>query len=118
MNDPVIPAGPARDALEAVRDALAIPFAATAGDEEIRAKILDQRLGYAVAMLRGILGDDPTADVPWSVAYLRAQLAKHPAEGYKTWDERMAELEAARAAAGLVDPRVDELIRRQDGGQS
>jgi hypothetical protein len=97
---PPIPAGPARDALEAIRDALAIPFAATVGDEEIRAKILDQRLGHAVSMLRSILGEDATIDVPWEVAYLRARLAQHPAEGCKTWDERMAELDAAREKGG------------------
>jgi len=27
-----------------------------------------------------------------------ADLAEHPAEGYKTWDQRVAELEAAEAA--------------------
>lgn len=97
-----IPPGPARDALEAVREALDIPYAATAGDEEIRAKILDERLRHAAVMLGSILDTDPAGhpDVPWSVAYLRGQLAKHPAEGYKTWDERMAELDAARAAGG------------------
>ena len=108
---PPIPAGPARDALEAIREALDIPYAATVGDEEIRAKILDHRLGHAVAMLRGVLAEDIAADVPWSVAYLRAQLAKHPAEGYKTWDERMAELGAARekgsaSGAGRAAPRT------------
>jgi hypothetical protein len=41
-----------------------------------------------------------SADVPWSVAYLRARLAEHPAEGYKTWDERMVELDAAKAQRG------------------
>jgi hypothetical protein len=99
MTDPAISASPERAALAAVLEALDIPYAATVGDEETRAKILDQRLGHAVAMLRGVLGEDAAADVPWSVAYLRAQLAKHPAEGYKTWDERMAELDAARAAS-------------------
>jgi hypothetical protein len=87
------------DALTAVREALDIPHAATVGDDETRAKILDQRTGHAVAMLRGILDRDPVADIPWSVAYLRERLAEHPASGYKTWDERVAELEAAKAAA-------------------
>src|ERR1039458_2597656 len=97
---PPIPAGPARDALEAIRETLDIPYAATVGDDEIRAKILDQRLGHVVAMLGDILGDDPAPDVPWAVAYLRARLAEPPAEGYKTWDERMAELDAAREEGG------------------
>lgn len=90
------------DALAAVREALDIPHAATVGDDEVRARILDERTGHAVAFLQRILGGDPVADIPWSVGYLREQLAKHPAEGYKTWDERMAELDAAKAARGPV----------------
>jgi hypothetical protein len=86
------------DALGAIREAIDIPYAATVGDDETRAKILDQRLGHAVAMLQGILSDDPIADVSWSVAYLRERLAEHPATGYRTWGERVAELEAVKAA--------------------
>jgi hypothetical protein len=100
MN-PVTPASPERDALAAVLEALDIPYAATHGDEAIRSKILDERTRHAVCMLRGILDDDQAGhpDLPWSVAYLRAQLAKHPAQGYKTWDRRLAELGIARAAS-------------------
>ena len=93
-------AAEARDALEAVREALAIPHAATVGDEEIRAAIIEQRTGHAVVMLEAILdGTHPAPDVPWSVAYLRDRLAEHPAQGYKTWDEAVAELDAAKAAS-------------------
>lgn len=60
------------------------PHAATVGDDETRAKILDERLGRTVAILGGILGRDTIPDIPWSVAYLRARLAEHPAAGYKT----------------------------------
>jgi len=49
-------------------------------------------------MLQGILGRDPIADVAWSTAYLRERLAEHPATGYKTWVERVAELDAAKKA--------------------
>lgn len=91
------------DALTVVRQALDIPYAATVGDDETRAKILDQRLGYTVAMLQGILDRDPIADIPWSVAYLREKLAEHPATGYKTWQERLAELDAAKAASKEAD---------------
>jgi hypothetical protein len=87
------------DALTAVREALDIPHAATVGDDETRAKILDERVGHTVTMLCGILGQDATVDIPWSVGYLREQLAKHPAEGYKTWDEAVDEMEAAKAAS-------------------
>ena len=101
MNDTTPDARELVDALAAVREALAIPHAATMGDDETRAKILGERLGHTVAMLSSVLdriGDGRDADIPWSVGYLREQLAKHPAEGYKTWDARVAELEAAKAA--------------------
>jgi hypothetical protein len=88
------------DALTAVRDAIAIPNAATVGDQETRDAILVERARDAVVMLDSILDGAATPDVPWSVAYLRARLAEHPAAGcYKTWDERVAELDAAKAAS-------------------
>ena len=83
-----------REALDAVRDALDIPHAATVGEQETRDRILVERAGHAVVMLQSILGGD-TFDPAWSIAYLREQLAKHPAAGYKTWAERVAELDAA-----------------------
>ena len=70
------------------------------GAQKIRDKILLERVGHAAVMLRGILGEDAHPDIPWSVAYLRARLAEHPAEGYKTWAERVAELERGRQAGG------------------
>ncbi|MGH3193113.1 MAG: hypothetical protein ACRDOL_38860 [Streptosporangiaceae bacterium] len=90
------------DVLRAVREAIGIPHGATVGDQEVRDAILVERAGHAAVMLAGILGADATVDIPWSVAYLREQLAKHPAVGYKTWDERAAELEAAKAAVWAV----------------
>lgn len=89
---------PARDVLAAVLEALAIPNAATVGEQETRDKILVERAGHTVAMLRSILGEPPQPDVAWSVAYLRDRLAEHPAMGYKTWAERVAELDTARRA--------------------
>ena len=87
MNPP-IPESAVRDALAAVAEALDIPHGATAGDQETRDKILLERAGHAVVMLRSILGDHATLDVPSSVEYLRARLGEHPAEGYRTWGER------------------------------
>jgi hypothetical protein len=92
---------PARDVLEAVREAIDIPHAATMGDQEVRTKILIERAGHAVVMLEAVLdGSHPAPDIPWSVSYLRAQLAEHPATGYKTWAECMIELDAAKAQDG------------------
>ena len=68
------------------------------GDQEVRDAILVERAGHAAAMLDGIferLGDGRDPMITWSAEYLRERLAK----GYRTWDERVAELEAAKAAA-------------------
>ncbi len=45
-----------------------------------------------------ILRDEP-ADVARSVAYLRDRLAEHPATGYRTWDEAVAEIRARQDGA-------------------
>jgi hypothetical protein len=87
------------EVLKAALEALDIPCAATVGDGETRAVILAERADHAVAILRGILGEDATTDVSWSVADLRSRLAQHPATGYRTWDEAMAGLDAAKAAS-------------------
>jgi hypothetical protein len=93
---------PARAALEAVREALDIPHAATLGDEETRTPILLERVMHTVIMLNGILDPDRGAyrRIEDDIAYLRERLAEHPATGYRTWAERMAELDAAEAQEG------------------
>jgi hypothetical protein len=88
-----------REALAAVVEALSVPHAAAVGDDETRTKILLDRLGHMVVMLQGVLGENATVDLPWSVAYLRGRLAERPAAGYRTWDEAMADLDAAKAAS-------------------
>ncbi len=40
----------------------------------------------------GVLREAHRGDVAWSVAYLRERLAGHPAEGYETRDQAVAEL--------------------------
>jgi hypothetical protein len=69
------------------------------GDQEKRDAILIDRAGHMVVMLRGLGAEDSWHDWSWSTAYLRERLAEYPAEGYKTWDERVIELEAARKAS-------------------
>jgi hypothetical protein len=70
------------------------------GDQEQRDAILIERVGHVAVMLRGLLAEDSWHDWSWSAAYLRERLAEHPAEGqYKTWETRVAELEAARKAS-------------------
>jgi hypothetical protein len=89
------------DALKAVREAIGIPHGATVGDQETRDKILLERAGHATVFLDDIFERLGRADVdvPWSVEYLRARLAKHPATGYKTWQQHVAELERARTGS-------------------
>lgn len=54
-------------------------------------------------MLTSILHEEhPAPDVLWSVSYMRARLAEHAAVGYKTWHERIAELEAEKAQGGAL----------------
>jgi hypothetical protein len=105
-------------ALQAVREAIGIPNGATTGDQETRDKILVERAGHAAVMLDSILDDKhPSPDrAAWSVEYLRARLAEHPAEGYKTWQQRVAELEAAERevakpaiVSGPLDPPQEVL---------
>ena len=88
------------EALRAVREAIDIPHPATVGDGETYDRILKERVLHAVIMLQNIVPGDGhpcAADViPWSVEYLRARLAEHPAEGYKTWAEYVAELKRDR----------------------
>jgi len=95
MPTPELDLATATDALATVYEALDVPHAATVGDQRIRDAILVERAGHARLMLQTVLGRDQH-DPVWSIAYLRARLAEHPATGYRTWDERMAELDAAR----------------------
>jgi hypothetical protein len=93
------------DALRTIHEAIDIPHAATVGEQEKRDAILIERIGHVNAMLRGLLAEDSWHDWSWSTAYLRERLAEHPAEGYKTWETRAAELEAARKASPVGGAR-------------
>jgi hypothetical protein len=88
-----------------VLEAVDIPHGATMGDQETRDAILLERVGHTAVMLRSLLSRDSWDDWAWSTEYLRERLAEHPATGYKTWDERVIELEAARKASPAGDAR-------------
>ena len=90
----------ATDALRAVLEALDIPNAATVGEQRTRDAILVERAGHARLMLATVLGQD-SHDPKWAVGYCRERMAEHPATGYKTWAERMAELDAAKIEGAL-----------------
>jgi hypothetical protein len=90
----------AMHALRALQEALDIPHPATTGDGEVRDKILAERVLHAVVFLSGILGPDRGSPREWALDYFRDRLAEHPATGYRTWDESVAESKALRAAGG------------------
>jgi hypothetical protein len=88
-----------REALAAVLEALDIPQPATVGDEGIHDAILLERITHTVIFLRGMRSERGTG-IEDEIRYLREKLAEHPAEGYKTWDQAVAELRAAEGEHG------------------
>jgi hypothetical protein len=55
-------------------------------------------------MLAGILRTDAPDDIGWAVAHLHDRLTEHPAIGYRTWEQMMADTDAAkRRRAGAQD---------------
>lgn len=95
-----------RRVLEAVREAIAIPYAATAGGDEIRRPILDARISALRTSLDGALGllAPASPGLDWELAHLRGELAKHPATGYRTWDESTTGRRAAEAPENGTAP--------------
>lgn len=72
---------PDRTLLQAVLEAIAIPYPATVGDSQVHDRILADRVMDARVALEGVLqrGDDPG----WSADYLRSRLTEKPATGYR-----------------------------------
>ncbi|MGP4084158.1 hypothetical protein [Streptomyces sp. KR55] len=58
-----------RNLLEAVADALTLPY-----DTDDYEKRLVDRAGWALAVIRGALDEDP-ADIGWNADYLRSRMA-------------------------------------------
>lgn len=71
-----------RELLEALLEAIAIPFPETEGDAAAHDAVLLERVSHARTALSGVLkrGDEPG----WSASYLRERLAEHPTTGYNT----------------------------------
>ena len=83
--------------LEAVREAIDIPHPATVGDGERHGEVLARRAIVAVVLLQAAL-DGEAGSMAASAAWCREELAKHPATGYRTWNEAVAERHAAEGA--------------------
>lgn len=72
---------------------LNMPYAASAGDEEIRAKILDQRLISLTSWLEILLRENDGSRLTWFRDQLLEAMDKYPATGYRTdYDEVMADM--------------------------
>lgn len=81
-----------RDLLAAVLEALDIPHPATTGGAEPYYEIRNDRATHVTVALRSVLDDKPLMDIAWTTAYLREQLALHPATGYVTVGQAHAAL--------------------------
>ncbi|MFH8668827.1 hypothetical protein ACH4F3_28660 [Streptomyces anulatus] len=73
-----------RALLDAVLDAIDIPYPATIGDDNAYRAVLDRRLGLAVIAARAALAEGPDS-ISWNVGYLRRKLAEHPPTGYRAY---------------------------------
>ncbi|MET7983042.1 hypothetical protein [Streptomyces sp. NPDC005281] len=93
---------PIRGLLAAVLEALDIPHPATIGHAEVCDRIRNQRVLHAVMALRSILDDKPLMETEWTTAYLREQLALHPATGYVTTDQARAGIAEGKTWAEAV----------------
>lgn len=91
-----------REVIGVVLDALDIPYAATTGHDQVRARIMGERILQLVVSLRSLAEAADRGDrymderFAEGLAYLRKCLAEHPAEGYVT-GEQVRERTAAGA---------------------
>jgi hypothetical protein len=84
-------------ALRAVLGALDISHPATVGDGEVHDKILAERMMYTKLFLQNFL-DGGGSEPGWHLDYFRQKVAEHPATGYRTWGEAVAEHHAPEQA--------------------
>lgn len=99
-----------RAVIDTVLEAIDIPYAATVGHEETRARILGERIMQLKVSLRLIAEADDRRDrfmdekFTDGLAYLRKCLAEHPPTGYVT-----AQQARDRTAAGASWPEAVSL---------
>ncbi|MFE1543630.1 hypothetical protein ACFW61_24560 [Streptomyces microflavus] len=73
-----------RALLDAVLDAIDIPYPATIADDHAYRAVLERRLGLAVITARAALAEEPDS-IAWNGGYLRRKLAEHPPTGYRAY---------------------------------
>lgn len=89
-----------RAVIDAVLEAIDIPYAASIGHEETRARIMGERIMQLKVSLRMLAEASDRGDrfigetLTEGLAYLREQLAEHPAEGYVTAEQAHERCEA------------------------
>lgn len=88
------PAEDLLDALRAIREALALPLAATAKGREVYAEALKRRAWNVEGTIDWIL--DNRGEAHEATAHLRRWLAAHPVPDYVTSDEAQAALAAGK----------------------
>lgn len=99
-----------RDALKAAKDALDLPYAATAGGDEIRAGLIESRVMLVNSFLKAVLEDAPTLDLDFEIRFLAERIAKQPGE-YVTHDQARAAMAQGATwidAVTLPDPTQGE----------
>ena len=95
-----------RAVIEAVLEALDIPYAATDEHETARDVILRERLTQTVLSLDHIANRDRAEDIPRDLEYLRKRLAEHPVTGYVSSQQAADRL--AAGATWLEAVRLDQ----------
>lgn len=81
-----------KGALAAIREALTLPYAATADGDKVRDRIFENRLMYVTSFLDDVLGDGPHLDLDFEIRFLVEGIAKHAPVGYVTDVEARAAL--------------------------
>ncbi|MET8172828.1 hypothetical protein [Streptomyces clavifer] len=74
-----------RTLLEAVVEAIDVPFPDTGADVETYRALLDRRAGLAVIVARAALAEEPDA-YGWNAAYLRRKVEEHPV-AYRAYEK-------------------------------
>lgn len=100
-----------RAVIEAIHEAVAIPYAATVAHERTRAEILSNRLMHTVVCLESLLRRDNSDELAGTLGYLREMLAKHPATGYVTTDQAHARLDSGASWMDAVRLDYEEDAR-------
>ncbi|MDQ1037244.1 hypothetical protein QFZ75_003660 [Streptomyces sp. V3I8] len=94
---------PVRDLLNAVLEAIDLPYPATTGGAEAHDLLLSKRAAHVRIALRSVLGKDgPSLGLAWDAAYLRERLAAHPVTGYVTTEQAHVALDEGKTWSEAV----------------